>query len=87
MWLASYAGIVLGAAMLLSYVIPEIGGDGALFNAISAASNVGLSQVEIPDRSNVYYALSAIMLMGRMAPPMILWWMVESKVETDLAIG
>jgi trk system potassium uptake protein TrkH len=86
-WLASYAGIVLCAAMLLAYVIPEHGSDGILFNAVSAASNVGLSTTDIPDRANVYYAFSAIMLMGRMTPLMILWWMAESNVQSDLAIG
>jgi hypothetical protein len=27
------------------------------------------------------------MLMGRMAPPMILWWMAETGAEGDLGIG
>jgi trk system potassium uptake protein len=87
LWLGIYGGIVLASAMLISHVDPARAFDGALLNAVSGASNVGFSLNQIPDVSRALYAYSAIMLVGRAAPLMVLWWMAETTPDADAAIG
>jgi trk system potassium uptake protein TrkH len=86
-WVGSYLAMLLGAVILLSHVNPVLSTDHALFSAVSALSNVGFSLSEIPDRKNVLFAYCAIMLLGRMVPLMILWWMAETTTDADLAVG
>jgi trk/ktr system potassium uptake protein len=86
-WLAIYSSIVLAAAMLISHVDPARAFDGALLNAVSGVSNVGFSLNQIPDVARALYAYSAIMLVGRAAPLMVLWWMAETTPDADAAIG
>jgi trk system potassium uptake protein TrkH len=86
-WLAIYSGIVLASAMLISHVDPARAFDGALLNAVSGVSNVGFSLNQIPDVPRALYAYSAIMLVGRAAPLMVLWWMAETTPDAEMAIG
>ena len=86
-WLGVYLGIALAGASLIALVDNGGGSDVALFNAVSAASNVGFSAAQISDDRNVMFAYSAIMLVGRWAPLMILWWMAEGSGESEWAIG
>jgi trk system potassium uptake protein len=86
-WLGVYAGIVLAAILLLSYVGGNDTGDNVLFNAVSAAGNVGFSAAGVPDQKSLFFAYSAIVLVGRMAPLMVLWWMADTTREAELAVG
>jgi trk system potassium uptake protein TrkH len=86
-WLGIYLGIVLVAAMLFCYVNPGPSFGSSLLNAVSAASNVGYSIAPLPDAKNVMYAHSAIMLIGRVTPLMILWWMAEKPGDGQIAVG
>ena len=86
-WLAVYLGLGLAAAMLLAYVSGAEPPDGILFNAISAMSNVGFTVSPVPDEKGLFFAYSAIILVGRMAPLMVLWWMAETTGDAELAIG
>jgi Trk-type K+ transport system membrane component len=87
LWLGIYGGIVLGGAMLLSYVNPAATVGGTLLNSVSAASNVGYSLTGLLDQKNILYAHCAIMLLGRVTPLMILWWIADTMPEVDVAIG
>jgi len=86
-WLAVYLALGLAAAMLLAYVSGTDPPDGILFNAISAMSNVGFTVSPVPDEKGLFFAYSAIILVGRMAPLMVLWWMAETTHDAELAIG
>jgi trk system potassium uptake protein TrkH len=86
-WLGGYFAMLLGAVILLSHVNPTLSTDHVLFNAVSGISNVGFSLSELPDQKNVLFAYCAIMLMGRMVPLMVLWWMAETTKDADWAIG
>ncbi len=87
-WLATYAGLALGAVLLLSYVASTDPGDSLFFHGISALSNVGLTVSSIPDEKGMFFAYCAIELVGRMAPLLVLWWMAETATEpAELAVG
>jgi Trk-type K+ transport system membrane component len=86
-WLAVYLALALAATMLLAYVSGGDPADGVLFNAVSALSNVGFTAWPVPDEKGLFFAYSAIILVGRMAPLMVLWWMAETTSGAELAIG
>jgi Trk-type K+ transport system membrane component len=56
---------------------PQIQGDRALFYTISAISNVGLSHEPLSVTVANSFLLSAGMLLGRILPIGILWWMAS----------
>jgi len=85
-WLATYLAFAAGAMLLLSYVSGMEPGDNIAFNAISALSNVGFTTGAVPDEKGLFFAYSAIILVGKMAPLMILWWMADTTTA-ELAIG
>jgi hypothetical protein len=39
------------------------------------------------DQKGLFFAYSAIILVGRMAPLMILWWMADTTTDAELAVG
>jgi len=86
-WLAVYLGLALGAILLLAYVSSTDPADNILFDAVSALSNVGFTISPVPDQKGIFFAYSAIILVGRMAPLMVLWWMAETTADAELAIG
>jgi Trk-type K+ transport system membrane component len=86
-WLLVYIGMVMAAVLLLSYVYGPEPSDNILFNAVSGISNVGFTDSLVPDQKNILFAYCAIILLGRMAPLMVLWWMAESTADAELAIG
>jgi trk system potassium uptake protein TrkH len=86
-WLAVYLALALAATMLLAYVSGSDPPDGILFNAISAMSNVGFTVSPVPDEKGLFFAYAAIILVGRMAPLMVLWWMAETTADAELAVG
>ena len=49
--------------------------DRALFVIVSAASNTGLSHDPLSVNSSNAYTLSITMLLGRLLPIIVLWWM------------
>jgi trk system potassium uptake protein len=86
-WLAVYLALALAAVLLLAYVSGGDSGDNVIFSAISALSNVGFTLAPVMDEKSLFFAYSAIILVGRMAPLMILWWMAESTTDAELAVG
>ncbi len=86
-WLGTYLGLLLGAVLLLSHVSGTDPADNIVFNAVSGMSNVGFSAAPVPSQKSVMFAYCAIILVARMAPLMVLWWMAETTADAELAIG
>jgi trk system potassium uptake protein len=86
-WLGIYLAIAIGCFACLLYTDPQTPGEQLLFNAISATSNVGLSQSTIIAGSSTLLVYSVTMLAGRIAPLLMLWSMVESNVTDSLPVG
>jgi Trk-type K+ transport system membrane component len=86
-WVGTYLSLLLGATLLLSHVSGNDTADNTLFNAVSGMSNVGFTAAPVPSQKSVMYAYCAIILVARMAPLMILWWMAETTPDAELAIG
>jgi trk system potassium uptake protein TrkH len=85
-WLAAYLAFAAGAMLLLAYVSGMEPGDNIALSAISALSNVGFTTGTVPDEKGLFFAYSAIILVGKMAPLMILWWMADTTTA-ELAVG
>jgi len=86
-WVGMYIGIVLVGVLLLTYVLHDAAVDVPAA-AISAASNVGLTATRLPSNNRgLLYALCAIMLLGRMAPLMVLWWTAETTRDAEIAVA
>ena len=86
-WLAVYFALALAAVLLLAYVSGAEPADNTLFDAISALSNVGFTASPMMDQKGLFFAYSAIILVGRMAPLMVLWWMADTTNDAKLAVG
>jgi len=86
-WLAGYFGIVALGFLTLLWQAPELPPDRLLFLSVSATSNVGLSHDSISMVLSGLFTLSLVMLMGRIAPLLVLWWMAETTEDADIAVG
>ncbi|HUB25082.1 MAG TPA: potassium transporter TrkG [Tepidisphaeraceae bacterium] len=86
-WVGGYLLLVLAAVILLSHQMPEMAGDQILFDAISAASNVGAAPAPLDPDPGTAFALVATMLVGRFAPLMFIWWMADTTRDADLAVA
>ncbi len=62
-------------------------GDRVLFLAVSALSNVGLSHDPVAMTGPGLIVLSGLMLAGRIAPLVGLWWVARTGEEVDVLIG
>lgn len=86
-WVAGYFLLILLALLSLLQHLPQMAADRVLFTVISAASNVGLTDEPLnPDRPAAFI-LCAVMLSGRLLPMIVLWWMADTCIYTDLAAG
>jgi trk system potassium uptake protein len=86
-WVGAYLLLVLAAVILLSHQLLETPADQILFDAISAASNVGAAPAPLDPDPATAFVLSATMLIGRFAPLMFIWWMADTTRDADLAVG
>ncbi len=75
-WLAGYALLVFASLLCLLASEPGQPGDRLLFLVVSAASNVGLAQNPVSIVGPGMFVLSATMLLGRILPLAVLWWVV-----------
>ena len=80
-------GILDVAAHTLLWFELQLPADRLLFLAISATSNVGLSHDALSINGVALLALSLAMTLGRIVPVMILWWMVRTVRDEEIAIG
>jgi trk system potassium uptake protein TrkH len=87
MWMGIYLGLAMAAVLTLMMTENKIPGERVLFLAVSALSNVGLAHNELSISVSGTYILCAVMLLGRMTPLLILWWMADTTREAEVAIG
>ena len=86
-WVAIYVALALAGLLALLTLNSEIAADQMLFIVISSLSNVGLSHNPIAMVGAGLNILSVLMLLGRLAPLSILWWMAETTSGAELAVG
>lgn len=86
-WVTIYGAIVCGFLLVMLYLDQELPPDRQLFVIVSAASNVGLAHDTLSTVGSPLYLLTALMLVARLAPLVILWWMSETVHDADLAVG
>jgi trk system potassium uptake protein TrkH len=84
-WLGIYLMCTAMIFLSLLATVPQVVPERLLFLAVSAMSNVGLSHESISFVSPGLHVLSVGMLVGRLAPLMVLWWMAQTTPATDLA--
>jgi trk system potassium uptake protein len=87
MWLAAYLFIALIGFLCLSTTEPQIPADRLLFMTISAISNVGLAHDPVSVVGPGLYILDCLMIGGRIAPLLVLWWIAMSGEQTDVLVG
>jgi trk system potassium uptake protein len=86
-WLAIYAGLALVSFLALLATLPQLGADRLAFECISALSNVGLSYEVMMSVGTGLDVLTGTMLIGRLVPLGVLWWMAGSMREAEVAVG
>lgn len=85
-WVTAYLTIVAVGFLLLLRSEPDTA-DRLLFLTVSAAGNVGLSHDPVSITGNGLFTLSALMLAGRLAPLLVLWWMASTPEDDSVAVG
>ncbi|MDQ3441428.1 MAG: hypothetical protein M3478_13885 [Planctomycetota bacterium] len=87
-WLGLYALLVFVTVLCLLATEPGQPGDRLLFLAVSAVSNVGLAHNPVSIVKEGMFVLSAAMLLGRLVPLAILWWVVAvTREDEEIPIG
>jgi trk system potassium uptake protein TrkH len=86
-WLGVYLLMLAVALLVLLSTEPQMPGDRLLFLAASALGNVGLSHDPVALSQAGWYAISATMLAGRIAPVLMLWWIVDTAPDARVAVG
>lgn len=86
-WLGIYFLVLGTGTLLLVSVQPQIPADRLLFLACSALGNVGLSHDPVSITGPALLVLAWLMLVGRIAPLAILWWMAQTTRGAEVAIG
>jgi trk system potassium uptake protein TrkH len=86
-WLLAFLALVFACFLVLLYTEPGLEADRLFFIAASAASNCGLAHDRIGIVSTGMYMLTITMLLGRILPIGVLWWVVHHADQTDIAIG
>jgi trk system potassium uptake protein len=82
-WLGLYALLVFITTVALLATEPGQPGDRLLFLAVSAVSNVGLAHNPVSIVKEGMFVLSAAMLLGRLVPLAILWWVVVVAADEE----
>jgi trk system potassium uptake protein TrkH len=86
-WVGIYGVLLIAALLALLITAPQISPDEIFFLATSALGNVGLSHDPVALADSALSVLSMTMLMGRIVPILILWWMVLTTPEAEVALG
>jgi Trk-type K+ transport system membrane component len=86
-WTLGYLLLTLVTLMLLTSFEPEAPADRLLFLAVSAVGNVGLSHDTLSSTGPSLYVLSSAMLLGRIAPLLLLWHTARTLRTTTNAVG
>jgi trk system potassium uptake protein TrkH len=90
-WTIAFFGLVFVAMLSTLNSQAQLPGDRALFQTISAAANVGLTHEPLSVNATNAYTLGTSMLLGRLLPIGVLWWMAATATTTrdreDLVVG
>ena len=86
-WLIAFSLIVFGCFLVLLYTEPGLEADRLFFLATSAASNCGLAHDRVGIVGSGMHALTITMLLGRILPIAVLWWVLTNADQTEVAIG
>jgi trk system potassium uptake protein TrkH len=86
-WCTIYLLLNFLTMLWLLQSAPEISADRALFITVSAVSNTGLSPDPLSVTAANGYVLSTAMLLGRLLPVCVLWWMAATTRDSEIAIG
>lgn len=86
-WIGAYFLALLLGFLLLVWQVPQMPADQLLFLCVSAASTVGFSHDPVSLVGPPLVTLSALMLFGRLAPILVLWWMATTTRGEDIAVG
>lgn len=86
-WTGLYLLMVFGVFLLLLVSVPQLAADRLLFEGISAVSNVGLSYEVVAVVTPGLDVLGGAMLLGKLAPLGVLWWMALTTPDAEIAIG
>jgi Trk-type K+ transport system membrane component len=87
LWLGIYMAALMIGVILLVQVQSQIPADRLLFLAVSALSNVGLSHDPVSITGPGLLVLSALMLIGRLVPLAILWWVARTTAGAEVLVG
>jgi Trk-type K+ transport system membrane component len=86
-WIGIYLALAMLFFLMMLWSEPELPADRLLFITISALSNVGLSHDPISITSSGLDVLASAMLLGRLTPLAMLWWMAMTTREGDMPVG
>jgi trk system potassium uptake protein TrkH len=86
-WVAGYLGILVATWVALVMADPGVHPDRALFLAASAVGNVGLSHDPVVPSMAGMWVLSVAMLLGRIAPAVMLWTVADRATDVTEPIG
>jgi Trk-type K+ transport system membrane component len=86
-WVAVYLGMLTLSTIGLLMTDSEIHLDRGLFLAASALGNVGLSHNPVEAPQAAIYVLCATMLVGRVAPVLMLWFLIDTTPDAVVAMG
>jgi Trk-type K+ transport system membrane component len=86
-WAGIYAITLFIGMALLAACDSVTTGDRVLFLAVSALSNVGLSHDPVSMTGPALIVLSGLMLIGRIMPLAVLWWVARTGEPVDVLIG
>lgn len=85
--LALFCGLALLVFVLLMWTAPGLSPERVLFESVSAVSNVGLSYDQIKLHTPAIDIMSAGMILGRLLPLAMLWWMAQTTTDAELPVG
>jgi Trk-type K+ transport system membrane component len=85
-WVAGYFLILLLTLLGLLSTVGEMPADRLVFLTASAVGNVGLSHDPLALTGGGLYVLDLAMLIGRLAPLAVLWWIAATTEDADVAV-
>lgn len=86
-WCGVYLTSLFVGVMLLLATDSQIPGERLIFLVASALGNVGLWHDPVSITGPGLFVLSLLMLIGRLAPLGILWWMAETTRGAEVLVG
>jgi Trk-type K+ transport system membrane component len=86
-WIGIYLGLAMLFFLMMLWSEPDLPADRLLFMTISALSNVGLSHDPVSMTGSGLDVLASAMLLGRLMPLGMLWWMAMTTREAEMPVG